>query len=360
MKEKKWSLFLSLVPGVGAKTYSRLITALGSAKAVFEAPKRALEAIPGIRPSVVEALSFREALLEKGEKVLQDLQEQKIGYITLGEEGYPPSGKAIPYPPPVIYYKGDPSILKVPCFTVVGTRGASPYGLDMAFNLSKGLAHAGLVIISGLARGIDTAAHRGALSTGTTAAFLGSGLDILYPPENRRLAQSIVEKGGAILSPYPPKTPPERGHFPRRNLLMAALGIGVLVVEAGEKSGALMTAHYARNMGREIFALPGPVGLSRTKGVHMLIKEGAHLVEDTQDILNVLHIKGKKAPEKPSMSETEKRVWETLKEGALPVEVIMERCHLTLQEAYSLLLQMELKGLIAKRGGNIFMRRALS
>jgi DNA processing protein len=359
MKSKEWSIFLSLAPGVGAKTYSRLITALGSAKAVFEASKRELEAIPGIRPSVIETLLSPGTLLEKGEKVLRDLQEQKIGYITLGQEGYPLSLKTIPYPPPVLYCKGDSSILKEPCFTVVGTRGASPYGLDMAFNLSRGLAHAGLVIISGLARGIDTAAHRGALSTGTTAAFLGSGLDSLYPPENRRLAQSIVEKGGAIFSPYPLETPPERGHFPRRNLLMAALGTGVLVVEAGEKSGALMTVHYARNMGKEIFALPGPVGPSRTKGVHILIKEGAHLIEDTQDILNILHIKGKKAPEKPPMSETEKRVWETLEEGALPIEVLMEKCDLTLQEAYSLLLQMELKGLVASGGGNIFMRRAL-
>lgn len=359
MKEKRWSLFLSLAPGVGAKTYSRLITALGSARAVFEASKRELEAIPGIRPSVTEALLSPEAVLEKGEKALQYLQEHGIGYITLEEEEYPSPFKTIPYPPPVIYYKGDPSILERPCFTVVGTRRASPYGLNMAFNLSKGLAHAGLVIISGLARGIDTAAHRGALSTGTTAAFLGSGLDTIYPPENGRLAQSIIEKGGAIFSPYPPGTPPERGHFPTRNLLMAVLGMGVLVVEAGEKSGALMTAHYAKDMGKEIFALPGPVGPSRTKGVHMLIKEGAHLVEDTQDILDVLHIKGRKAPEEPPMSETEKKVWEALREGALPIEVLMEKCHLTLQEAYSLLLQMELKGLITSRGGNIFMRRAL-
>jgi len=361
MTQKEWALSLSLVPGVGGKLYLKLTETLGSPQNILQASKEELESVPGVGPRIAQAILSPE-LRGKTYRVLEILGKRGIQYVVLWEEGYPPALRELSSPPPVLFFKGDLQPLKAPSITVVGTRNASRYGMDMAFNLAQDLSQAGFTIISGLARGIDTAAHRGALQTGKTVAFVGSGLDRIYPPENIPLAREIVEKGGAVISPFPPETPPEKGNFPRRNLLMASLASGVLVVEAGEKSGAVMTARLAQNLGKTLFALPGPAGSPRTKGVHSLIKQGAFLIEEAGDILEILRPGASSKKEtkikKPiAMDEREGKVWEALEEGPLPVDIIVEKCNLSLQEAYTLLLEMELKGLVTSRGGNTYERR---
>ena len=360
MKPKEWSLALSLVPGVGGTLYKRLTGSLGSPQAVLESSPENLKGLPRIGPKITDDI-LSSSWQKRTEKVLQVMRAKDIQYVTIEEEEYPQRLTKLPSPPPVLFFKGNLKVLNALTLTIVGTRNASRYGMDMAFSLASDLASAGLTIISGMARGIDTAAHRGALESGITAAVVGSGLDVTYPPENTSLSIEIVEKGGAVASPFPPETPPERGNFPRRNLVMAALTDGVLVIEAGKKSGAIMTAHYARKMGKIIFALPGTVGSSKTKGVHTLIKEGAHLIEEASDILHFLSlgIETEKRVKKrePSMDEKEEKIWNALEEGPLPIEVLMEKCSVTLQEIYSLLLQMELKGLVTSQAGNIYERR---
>ncbi len=360
MRPKTWALALSLVPGVGGATYKRLTHSLGSPEAVLHASRAELEDIPKIGPKVVEGiLSCRWE--KEVQRMLQILETQGIRYVAVEEEGYPVRLKALPSPPPILFFKGHLNSLKTSTLTIVGTRDASRYGMGMAFSISRELALSGLTIVSGMARGIDTAAHRGALETGETVAIVGSGLDSIYPLENTQLSLRIEEKGGAVISPFPPGTPPERGNFPRRNLIMAALTDGVLVVEAGEKSGALMTARYAKKLERNVFALPGPVGSRRTRGVHALIKEGAHLVEDASDVLEIMNPRNSKREAKEVksifMTVEERKIWDTLEEGPLPVELIMERCNLSLSEIYALLLEMELKGLVTVERGNIYERR---
>lgn len=360
---KNWILALTLVDGVGPVTYHKMVKTLGSPRAALEAPTEELEEIPGLKKKALQAITTG-VWKEKLESTLKALEKDSISFVTLQEDLYPPRLKELPHPIPLLFYQGSLEALHSPCITVVGTRAPSHYGRDMAHRLASGLAQEGFTVVSGLARGIDTAAHRGALETGKTVAVVGTGLDRVYPPENRVLATKILENGGSLLSPFPPGTPPDRGNFPRRNFIMAALAQGVVVIEAGRKSGAVITAHYARDLDRPVMGLPGLAGASHTSGVHSLIKEGAHLIENLQDILEILGVsvhgvQTSRKQEAPSLDPQEQALWETLAGGPLPPEIIAERCNLSLQEIYTILLQMEMKGLVASRRGNTYERRAL-
>lgn len=206
--------------------------------------------------------------------------------VTVLDREYPEQLRHIARPPWVIYIRGDPAVLSVPSVAVVGTRKPTAYGRRMADELAAGLASAGIVVVSGLARGIDGAAHLGALRTGgVTVAVLGSGLDRVYPPEHAALAERIVRSGGAIVSEYPPGTLPRAGLFPERNRIIAGLSLGTVVVEASEQSGAMITASLAADAGREVFAVPGLAGAPTSRGVHLLLREGAKLTETVDDIL---------------------------------------------------------------------------
>ncbi len=357
---RHWSLALALVDGVGWVSYHRMVKALGSPQRVLEAPEGELGQIAGLNRKAIQGIVTGQ-WKEKLQNTLEELERHSINFVTCHDETYPEKLRDLPHPPPVLFHQGDLEPLKAPCVTVVGTRTPSSYGRDMASKMARGLAQQGITVISGLARGIDTAAHLGALERGKTVAVVGTGLDTVYPPENRSLAGKIKKERGSILSPFPPGTPPERGNFPRRNLIMAALAQGVVVIEAGRRSGAVITAQYARELGRPIMGLPGLAGSAQTSGVHRLIKEGAHLIENLQDILDVLGAGGK-APEPEEevvMQEKEKAVWDTLAGGPLPPEIIAERCNLTLQEVYAILLEMEMKGLVAGRRGNTYERRGI-
>ncbi len=357
---KVWSLALTLVDGVGPVSFHKLVKALGSPKKALEAEGEDLERVPGIKKSTIREISTG-LWKEKLEACLKSMETHAISYTTWDEEDYPSRLKETPSPPPVLFYQGTLSALESPCITIVGTRKPSYYGRDMATRIARDLAREGFSVVSGLARGIDTAAHKGAIMAGKTVAVVGTGLDKVYPPENAPLAQEIINKEGAILSIFPPGTPPERGNFPRRNQIMAALAHGVVVIEAGRKSGAVITARYARELNRPVMGLPGPAGSSRTSGVHGLIKEGAYLIEGAEDILKILGtqpVSRGKGGENLRLSPREEALWEILSAGPLPAEIIAEKCQMTLQETYALLLEMEMKGLVASRRGGTYERRA--
>ncbi len=357
-----WILALALVDGVGPVSFQRIVEVMGSPQKALEASEKELAGIPGLKKKAIQDITSG-AWEKRLEATIEAMEKFSISLVTLQGDRYPSMLKALPHPPPVLFYRGNLEVLKAPCITVVGTRTPSHYGKDMAHKLALGLAKEGFTVVSGLARGIDTAAHRGALKGGKTVAVVGTGLDRVYPPENVPLAREIVEKDGALISLFPPGTPPDRGNFPRRNFIMAALARGVVVIEAGKKSGAVITAHHARDLGRPVMGLPGLAGASHTSGVHSLIKEGAHLIENLRDILEILgsrvhdvQVQGQGEP--PPLTPQEEDVWNILAGGPLPPEIIAEKCHMTLQDIYTLLLTMEMKGLVARRRGNTYERRA--
>lgn len=212
--------------------------------------------------------------------------------VPLGDARYPTRLAAIHDPPSVLWVAGKLDALGLPAVAIVGSRAGSPYALEVAARLGSDLARRGIAVVSGLARGVDSAAHRGALEgSGTTIAVLGSGVDVIYPPEHAELAANIVECG-AVMSEFPPGTPPLPGHFPQRNRLISGLSLAVVVVEAAEKSGSLITAGFALEQGRDVLAVPGNILGGRNRGAHALLRDGAKIVESADDILEEINLQG--------------------------------------------------------------------
>ena len=276
-------LGLKLIPGVGSVTFARLVEAFGSPGAALGAPLGALQAIPRLRPQVARAV-HRRAWEADPERQLNSLQAMGGSLLTLADPDYPPLLAGIYAPPPVLFVLGD----LAPCLSggvaVVGSRAMSPYGRRLAGELGRDLARQGVSLISGLARGVDAAAHRGALEAeGHTVGILGCGLDVAYPREHRELIAQVAAQG-AVVSEFPLGTRPAPAHFPVRNRVISGLSRAVVVVEAGLKSGSLITARHALEQGREVFAVPGPVGSATSAGSNQLIKEGARLLTSSRDL----------------------------------------------------------------------------
>ena len=282
-----------------------------------------------------------------------------IKTINIQNKNYPKLLKEIKDLPKILYYRGEIKFDEN-CFAVVGTRRFSPYGKQVALEMAGDLAEAGLTIVSGLAPGIDTFAHQAAVERGKrTIAILGTGLDekSIYPKENLNLAKKIIETGGCLISEYPPGTPGSQFSFPQRNRIISGLSLGVLVVEAKEKSGALITARHAFEQNRKVFAVPGPIHSSNSKGCHYLIKKGAKLVESANDILTELNLPlptpgvgysvTGKTPE-------ENLILEFLKEEALDIDKIIEKTKLSAAQVASTLAILEIKGKVRNLGGNIY------
>jgi len=275
---------------------------------------------------------------------------------------YPENLKTIHYPPPVLYFKGTIKESDKNSISIVGSRKATYYGKMVAEKLSKDLSLAGLTIISGMARGIDTAAHKGVLSVnGRTIAVLGCGIDHIYPPENRRLAQEI-EASGAVISEFSLSTLPERQNFPRRNRVISGLSLGTVVVEAAEKSGALITADFALDQGREVFAIPGNINSPLSNGSHNLIKQGAKLVNNYQDILEEIHTVLPKittvkeiAIKDASLGEKEKKIYRLITKEPIQIDEIIETSKLSAGKVSEILLNLELKDLIKEIEGKRFI-----
>lgn len=293
--------------------------------------------------------------------------------LELGQLGYPDALHALLQPPAVLHVRGRLELLTHPGIAVVGTRAYSTYGRDATVSIVVGLVRAGYVIVSGLARGIDGIAHRTALDVGgDTVAVLGTGIDVPYPPEHRELFQAIAERG-CLVSEFPPGTPPRKWHFPQRNRIIAGLSRGVLVVEAPERSGALITAHYALDEGKEVFAVPGPIHNPTSQGPNRLIQDGAALVTSAADILRVLESRtGEPLPDplvagvealeleeahpQPAASELAHRIWTALESGAMDLETLATDLGAEAAALSVALLELELSGLVEKHPGPRYSR----
>ena len=279
---KEGSIFLNLL-NLAPKKLDNIISFLDDPDLIFKASRKELEAIPSLHQKDIDQIvSQRESSIL--EKELKGIKSKDIKVIDSFDNDYPQMLRQISHPPLVLYVRGDKEALNKSLFAIVGTRVPTTYGISMAEEFSSKLAELGFVIVSGLARGIDTAAHKGAIKNGQTIAVLGSGLLNIYPRENTSLADKISEQG-TVISEFPLGTGPRREHFPRRNRIVSGLSCGVLIVEAAARSGALITAHLALEQNREVFALAGRVDSAVSKGAHILIKEGAKLVDSIEDIL---------------------------------------------------------------------------
>ncbi len=281
-----------------------------------------------------------------------------IKQINLESAQYPGLLGKIHNPPPYLYWRGQLPPPETQYLAVVGTRLPSPYGQAMTWEITKELAQAGLVIVSGLAFGIDGLAHEAALEAqGITVAVLGSGLDetCLYPSIHRGLAQKIIKNNGAIISEYPPLTPPLKMHFPARNRIIAGLSLGTVVIEARKGSGSLITARFALEEGREVFAVPGPITSPNSFGPHWLLKHGACLVQSAHDILDALSIKPvKKKP--PILTTEETLIWQNLGAEVLPLDALARRTKLDIATLSATLSLMEIKGLVREIDALHFLR----
>jgi DNA processing protein len=281
-------ILLNMVEGLGPKRIEFLLSNLESPKEVFTIRHKSLKPLLGEKLSgkLIEkrsSLEFR--------KELDLIAKEDIDVVTVLDSDYPSLLKETYDPPALLYLKGRRQDLNGICFGIVGSRKASVYGLTESEKFSLSLSYLGLVIVSGLAKGIDTYAHRGALKAGgLTVAVLGSGLNNIYPRENIDLAKDIANRG-CVVSEFPINTPPLRENFPRRNRIISGLSLGILVVEAAKRSGALITARYALEQAREIFCLPGHIDSEQSRGTHELIKQGACLIDSVDDILQNLNIK---------------------------------------------------------------------
>jgi len=284
----------------------------------------------------------------------------EIKSLSIKDKNYPLPLKKIKDPPRVLYFLGKIQE-KENCLAVVGTRRCSSYGKEAAFKIVSDLVESGLTIVSGFAPGIDTIAHKTAIEKGKrTIAVLGTGLDrkSIYPKENLKLVEKMLESGGALISEFKPGTHGTKYTFPKRNRIISGLSLGVLVIEARLRSGSLITAEYAKEQKRKIFALPGPIFSQTSKGCHFLIKNGAKLVESAEDILeelgmNKLRVKKEKVEGKTSQ---ESLILEALKEGALNIEKIIEKTKLSPSRVASLLSILEIEGKVKNLGGNIFSK----
>ena len=296
----------------------------------------------------------------------------EIAVITRACDEYPAQLAAVPSAPETLYVRGRIVADDAFAVAIVGSRRATPYGLDVAERLGAALGARGVTVVSGLARGIDSAAHRGALeSGGRTIAVLGSGVDVIYPPENRRLAGRIVE-AGAVISQFAPGTRPLPYHFPERNRVIAGLALAVVVVEAAEKSGALITAGFAAELGREVLAVPGRVSSPESRGAHRLIQDGAGLVQDADEVIAALParwqacVKGAPgrdtragaAPAAPVERGDSGRVLAALGEDPVTIDDVIERSGLATGRATALLLELELAGRVRQLDGKRFARAA--
>ncbi len=285
MQELAYWVGLNMAPGIGPKRFARLREHFGTPEAVWGAGRAELLQVEGLSETLVDAfLAYRGKA--DPEREIERLWEKGVKALCLGSSDYPGSLAAIFDPPPVLYIKGEIRLADAVAIAIVGTRNPTTYGRAVADQLSQSLAREGLTVVSGLARGIDTISHRGALKVGgRTIAVLGCGLDIAYPPENASLMTEIAA-AGAVVTPYPLGTRPEAGNFPARNRIISGLSLGTVVVEANEKSGALITADYALEQNKEVFAVPGSIISPASDGANRLIQQGAKLVGSVRDILD--------------------------------------------------------------------------
>jgi DNA processing protein len=348
-------LRLTLVPGLGGRGMRRLLTELGLPSRVFAAKRGVLAAITG--ESIAERILAHDSRASV-DAALAWASQPGSAVVTLADAAYPPRLLEIPDPPAVLYVRGRAELLARDSLAVVGSRNATRQGLENATSFARVFGDAGLTIVSGLALGIDAAAHRGALdSAASTIAVLGTGIDVVYPPRNAELFAAIAERG-ALATEFPLGTPALAANFPRRNRLISGLARGVLVVEAALSSGSLITARMAADQGREVFAIPGSIHSPLAKGCHELIRQGAKLVESAQDVLDELAgvVRAPTASRGPE--EEAHGLLKHLGHDPCNVDTLCRRSGLTADTVSAMLLQLELEGRVASLPGGRYERVA--
>lgn len=352
-KELEYWLKLSRIENLRTTVKIDLLTALGGVRKVFDADKGILLRA-GLSQKNYEDY-HSDALSQDVIKIMELCDKKSIKILPISHEEYPEMLKYISDPPLVLYTRG--SIPKLNAIAIVGSRKASGYGIETAFKIASELALSDLIIVSGMARGIDTAAHSGALdANGKTVAVLGCGVDIVYPPENRNIMDRII-KSGAVISEYPPGSPPSTIHFPSRNRIISGMSLGTLVVEAGLKSGSLITVNCALEQGREVFAIPGNINNFNSMGTNRMIKDGAKIVLNSEDILDELsfgivplekkkRFKGKNR--KIVFGEKEKKIITALKIEDLYDEELSAKTNIHIIDLFEILLDLEIRGIVKK------------
>ena len=344
---------LSLVPGLGSEGQRSLLRAFGSPAAIFGASAISLRQY--VKPGVAEAIGKGrdEAALD----VFADwLQQAGNDVVTLADSDYPSSLLNIADPPPLLYLKGKRELLNSPALAVVGSRNATAQGLRNAETFSQALGASGLTIVSGMAHGIDAAAHRGGLlNPASSIAVIGTGMDKVYPAANRDLAHLLAERG-LLVSEFALGTPPLAPNFPRRNRIISGLGLGTLVVEASLQSGSLITARMSLEQGREVFAIPGSIHAPQAKGCHYLIKQGAKLVESGEDVLVELP-QFLPAPSLPDVAAGDDHaLYSYLGFDPVGLDALCLRSGLTIEALSAILLQLELEGRVVSLPGGLYQR----
>jgi DNA processing protein len=353
---------LRFVFGIGNINYKNLINHFGSPEKALQATADELAQVEGITSRAIESIrNFKPGT--EIEHEIELIGRKSVTIITLNDPAYPENLKNIYDPPPFLYVKGSITKNDDNAIAVVGSRNASEYGISATERISRELARSGLTIVSGMARGIDSTAHYGALSVnGRTIAVLGSGIDVVYPPENRKLYESIAEHG-AVISEVPIGTEPNAYNFPARNRIISGLSLGVLVVEASLKSGSLITARLALEQGRDVFAVPGNVHSYKSKGTHRLLKEGAKLVESAQDIRDEIRVNAsaagadEKQPDATiDLNPDSRSVYQLLHEEPVHIDELIAQTGFTSSKVSAILLDLELDELIKQLPGKRFAK----
>lgn len=353
MDNKKFWVGFNLVKGIGAVRMRALLAYFDSLEDAWNAaPEQLQEA--GLSPKLAEAVAKLRAGVDL-EKIWAQIEKQNINILTWEDELYPPRLKEIEQPPPVIYVRGEITLDDHYAVAIVGTRRITPYGRQITEELASFLAGQGITVISGLARGVDAVAHSAALKAGgRTIAVLGSGVDKVYPPEHAQMAEKMMNQG-AVVSDYAVGTPPDSSNFPPRNRIISGLSMATVVVEAGETSGALITAEFAAEQGREVFAVPGNILAPQSKGTNKLIQNGAHPLLSPQDLMQALNLtragEFKTARKAIPADALEAQLLSAL--GAEPVHVdeIRQQTGLPIEKVSATLTLMELKGMVRQVGG---------
>ncbi|MDO9067033.1 MAG: DNA-processing protein DprA [Deltaproteobacteria bacterium] len=357
MEEYFW-VGLKSIPGIGNVAFRRILEECDTPEAALTASPRSLSSIRGINAAIVEGICSGSWRRFAEEECIR-LEASGARLVTFTSSYYPKSLFEIPDPPPFLYVKGELRSGEL-SIAIVGSRRATSYGLMTTGKFSGALASHGFCIVSGMARGVDTAAHKGALlAGGRSIGVLGCGIDNIYPPENRKLFEEMAQKG-CLLSEFSLGTLPLAENFPRRNRIISGLSRGVLVVEAAEKSGSLITAQYALEHGRDVFAVPGNVSFASSRGCNGLIKQGAKLVDCVEDILEEFPGQNHATADSPilqkpartfALSPKEAAIFELLARSPLHIDDIISRTELTAAEVSSMLLHLELKGAVTPLPG---------
>ncbi len=367
MNAREAYIALNMIDEVGPVRVRALLDHFGSPSAILSASPSDLKQVNGIGPEVARNIANWEKQIDLAGE-LERIEKTGARVITRDDAEYPSNLKQIYDPPLVLYARGTLRTENALVVAIVGSRQTTLYGQETARKLAYQLARMGVTVISGGARGVDTAAHTGALQAkGHTVAVTGCGLDVIYPAENKKLFDQIAEKGGAMVTEFPFGVQPDRQHFPMRNRIVSGWSHGLVVVEAGLNSGALITANFAAEQGRIVFAVPGRIDSPPSKGCHKLIKEGAKLTEDVEDILaefDYLLPRSSRVKEEPaatpavtlSLSEAEQKIMEAIGNEETPVDEIIRASGLTSATVFATLLALEMKRLVRQRPGRQYAR----